>query len=501
MRGMYINCDKERLPSSLSLTKENSRIFNFPRECRVSGCIIYDEENWAKLPYERIGDNIFIMSGWFVYKKQLNPLTLLANDIVIHGINVLNNVLAGVFTLFWQSQHEEVVLTDPLGLSTHFIDKTSTELRVAPSVKVLKNDSHHLNQDMQSILNKKNHLFGNYTLFNGVERLSPGSCYGLTSERSYFVLHAAKPLGSLSEAVKELTVYWKKDTKILPISSGLDSRYLLANGTYKYGFTYGPNNSPEREIAASFSEDFEEYLAFDYSEQPLHRQESDILEEMAFGTLNPISRLLTNYSFVAQHFKQAKVFFDGYLGDLFQRGTYINFKGKRGEVLKLFPFIYGLTTFKSKTLLRLRYKELTNNEFAILWEDFVKRTNSLTLTDYQKVTYYEFLYGRGGRYTIFGSNILAAQFFTVVSPFAARGIFDSFIQQDYSKAVQYKSLQKIWERVASKYKTVKVESGYTPLSNPASIPITQLLYRLMFHFIPSRANYGVKNNRMESNKK
>jgi hypothetical protein len=117
------------------------------------------------------------------------------------------------------------------------------------------------------------------------------------------------------------------------------------------------------------------------------------------------------------------------------------------------------------------------------------------------VTYYEFLYGRGGRYTIFGSNILAAQFFTVVSPFAARGIFDSFIQQDYAKAVRYRALKKIWSKVAVKYKKIKVESGYTPLSNPVTIPSIQLIYRLMFHFIPSRANYGVKSNRMENNKK
>ncbi|MBE0360581.1 hypothetical protein [Pseudoalteromonas aliena] len=501
MRGMYINCDKERLPSSLYLTKNNSRIFDFPQACRVSGCIVYDEENWSQLPYEQIEHNIFIMSGWFIYKEQLNPLTLLANDIVAQGIDALNNVLTGVFTLFWQNEHEEFVFTDPLGLSTHFIDKLSTQLRVAPSVKVLKNDSHHLNHDMQCILNKKNHLFGNYTLFDGLQRLTPGSCVGVMNERSYFVFHEAKPLDSLADAVKKLTSLWQEHSKILPISSGLDSRYLLANGTYKYGFTYGPDNSPEREIAASFSEDFKTYLAFDYSEQPLHEQEQAILDEMAFGTLNPIPRLLTNYSFVAQHFEQAKIFFDGYLGDLFQRGTYINFKGKRGEVLKLFPFIYSVINFKAKTLMRLRYKELTDKEFTILWQDFVQRTDSLALTDYQKVTYYEFLYGRGGRYTIFGSNILAAQFFTVVSPFSARGIFDSFIQQDYAKAVRYRALKKIWSKVAVKYKKIKVESGYTPLSNPVTIPSIQLIYRLMFHFIPSRANYGVKSKRMENNKK
>ena len=129
------------------------------------------------------------------------------------------------------------------------------------------------------------------------------------------------------------------------------------------------------------------------------------------------------------------------------------------------------------------------------------KTANLALNDYQKVTYYEFVYGRGGRYTVFGSNVLAAQFFTIVSPFASRIVFDSFIQQDYSRAVSYRNLKKIWSKTASKYKSQVVESGYSPQTPAAFIPFIQLTYRLMFHFIPSRANYGVKLKRMEKQKK
>jgi hypothetical protein len=501
MRGMYINCDKSQLSSSLSLVENSCTTFEFPQECGVSGCIIYDDKQWPQQPYEKIDHNIFIIAGWFVYKDQLNPLALLANDIAMQGTQVLNNVLAGVFTLFWKNDTEQHVITDALGLSTHYIDKQAEQLRVAPSVKALVNGSHLINSDMQSVLNKKNHLFGNFTLFNAIERLTPGSSTSVKGEHSYFKLYQPKPLDELADDVKKLTTFWQYNTTVLPLSSGLDSRYLLANGTYKYGFTYGPENAPERNIASYYKDDFEHYLSFDYSEQTLLPQEQAILNEMAFGTLKPIARLLTNYNYVAQYFKQASVFFDGYLGDLFQRGTYINFKGKRGEILKLFPFVYRVINFKSQTLMRLRYKELSDKEFNILWHDFTQRTQNLSLTDYQKVTFYEFLYGRGGRYTIFGSNVLAAQFFTVVSPFASRHVFDSFIQQNYSKAVSYKALKQIWRKAALKYKATKVESGYTPQTNPVAIPLIQLVYRLMFHFIPSRANYGVKNKRMEKKHK
>lgn len=497
---MYINSDIDKLPISKSMSLENSKLFHFP-ENTADGCVIYDPKVWSNPPIEVYEQSVFIISGWFIYKQQLNPLALLAQDITTQGASVLNNILAGVFVLYWKNQEQQTVFTDALGLSTHYIDKQANTLRIAPSVKALVNDSHKLNETMQSILNKKNHLFGNFTLFDCVERLSPGTCITTEGEQSYFKFYQPIVIEDLGQYASELTQYWQYDERVLPLSSGLDSRYLLANSSYKYGFTYGPENSPERQIAGNYQQDFQHYLGFDYSEQPLFEKESGILDELAFGTLKPINRLLTNYRYVASYFPKAQVFFDGYLGDLFQRGTYINFKGKRGEVLKLFPFLYSVINLKAKTLMRLRYKELTGKEFTILWQDFVKRTDSLALTDYQKVTYYEFLYGRGGRYTIFGSNILAAQFFTVVSPFATRGIFDSFIQQNYGKAVSYNLLKKLWLKTDLKYKGMAVESGYSPSTNPLFIPFIQLVYRGMFHLFPSRANYGVKQKRMEKNNK
>lgn len=500
MRGMYINCDEKELSSSLSVMSEESALLYFP-EGYSDGCVIYDSNSWPKPPIEFTSHGVFIISGWFIYKQQLNPLALLAKDIIEEGVDVLNNILAGVFVLFWEQKEQQIIFTDALGLSTHYIDKYAGNIRVAPSVKALVTGGHSLNEKMESILAKKNHLFGNFTLFNGIERLSPGAVTKIDSESSYIKLYEPQPLEDLGEYVTELTKYWDYDQRILPLSSGLDSRYLLANGSYKYGFTYGPDNSPEIKIAGSFKHDFNQYLSFDYNKEPLHEKEAEILDDMSYGTLNPIPRLFTNYLYASKYYNQAKVFFDGYLGDLFQRGTYINFKGKRGEILKLMPSAYRFFSFKAQTLLRLRYKELSKDEFDILWYDFKNKTDCLELDDYQKVTYYEFLYGRGGRYTIFGSNILAAQFFTIVSPFATRKVFDSFIQQNYAKAVSYKALKSIWQKTAIKYKSAPVESGYSPCTQPFFIPFIQIAYRLMFHFIPSRANYGVKLKRLEKDKK
>lgn len=500
MRGMYLNCDPKSLPASFAAMSDNSKLYQFPENI-ADGYLIYDTNAWSTPPLAVYQEQVFIASGWFIYKQKLNPLALLAKDIVERGPSVLNDILAGVFVIFWKNDEQQTLLTDPLGLSTHYIDRLANGLRIAPSVKALLTQEHTLNNDMQSILRKKQHLFGNYTLYNEIERLQPGAAITSGTEQSYFTFYDGKAIEDLGEYVNTLTEFWPYDTRILPLSSGLDSRYLLANGAYKYGFTYGPEGSPERKIAGHYQQDFEHYHAFDFNEQPLHEQEQAILDEMAFATLKPINRLYTNYHYIAQYYNQASTFYDGYLGDLFQRGTYINFKGKRGELLKLVPFVYRFINFSAHKLLRLRYKELTNGEFEILWQDFKVKTANLELNDYQKVTYYEFVYGRGGRYTVFGSNVLAAQFFTIVSPFASRIVFDSFIQQDYSRAVSYRNLKSLWSKTASKYKNQVVESGYSPQTPAIFIPFIQLAYRLMFHFIPSRANYGVKLKRMEKQNK
>ena len=52
-----------------------------------------------------------------------------------------------------------------------------------------------------------------------------------------------------------------------------------------------------------------------------------------------------------------------------------------------------------------------------------------------------------------------------------------------------------------RYRNKQVESGYKPQTPIVLIPFIQIVYRLMFHFIPSRANYGVKMRRAKKNLK
>jgi|GEM_PF-826687 len=502
MRGLYINCDGREIPASIELAKKYSKTFVFPENIG-SGQIIYNAAEWQEEPIFVCDEHTFVVAGWFIYQGKRNNIEQLAQDIIAKGIKVINDVDIGSFVIYWHNGIEASVIVDPIGLSSHYIDLRAERLTVAPSVKVLFNENHHtVNSTMVNILDKKDHLFGDYTLYDGIERLTPATVCSKTEKTSYGSLdtNLIKPIENLGEQIKELNEYWPEQEKILPISSGLDSRFILANSQFDNGFTYGPDNSPEINISKQFSSEFKDYYAYDYCMPALYKDDQQVNDEMSFGVLKPIPRLLTNYIHVKNRFKSANAFFDGYCGDVFQRGTFLNFKGKLGEIFKILPWYYRSLKWNAETILRKRHQILNDEEFALFYHDFKRKTDNLALDDYQKITYYEFLFGRGGRYAIYGSNILAAQVFTIVSPFSHRIILTSLLHQDFFDGVMYKTMKKLWRNMPKRYRDKQVESGYKPQTYIVLIPFIQIVYRLMFHFIPSRANYGVKMRREQKNK-
>lgn len=501
MQGMYLNTSPYTLRACLELFEENAT----PLQLRVNDddiYLIYNSEEWDSQPKYQEGKNHFILSGWFIYKNERNDLKALAKDLLSFGSRTLNDLDAGVFVLYWFDGHTTRIITDPLGLSNHYKDDLSEKIRIAPSTMALVKKEYHKKSDlMEGVLSKKNHLFGNFTLYEGISRLDPGSILSAKDSDKYFELAESNvlPVEELGSYMGTLIDCWPEKERIVPISGGLDSRFILANSKFQYGFTYGPETSPERVVALNFSDVFKRYFAYDYAEA----KESDLakgcLTEMSYGVLKPVDGLLANYRFVRQKFSNAKVFFDGYLGDALQRGTYVNHKGLSGEFLKVFPFLYFFFKRDGEKILMRRYKQLNEQESKALKADFHQKTQHLNLDGYQKVTYYELFYGRGGRYIAFGGNTLAAQFFTVVSPFAFTKVVNTFLHQNFAKTLTYKTIKLLWRNVSKKYTSVPVESGYKPKSSILLIPFIQIIHRLMFHFIPSRANYSVKMQRERSN--
>lgn len=500
MRGIYINCLPCEESASYNLASLYSKKYVFPQSLG-KGAVLYSEQEWNSPPIYEYEDNTFILSGWFVFRSSKNDIEKFANAILEEGVQVVNDIEIGSFILYWKNQSETKIITDAFGVFPHYIDMKSKKLRISPCIQDLFiKDKHTENRILSNVLSKKHHLFGNYTLFDGIQRIDPGSVTTDAYSEKYYEIPSSLDISinNLGKEIDGIRKYWQKKECILPLSGGLDSRFILASTEFDSGFTYGPTDSPEMLITQKYADEFSNYLTFDYMSEPEYEYEEKILEEFAFGLVKPISRLLTNYLFVKNKFPESKTFFEGYLGDVFQRGTFINFKGILGETFKIFPFVYKLFKFDSAWLMRRRYKELNNAEFQMVYSDFLSKTELLDLTEYQKITFYEFIYGRGGRYAVFGSNILAAQLFTVVSPFTHKTIFSKLIRQNFCDAVSYKTMKSLWSICDDRYRNIKVESGYSPNTPRLLIPFIQIIYRLMFHIVPSRANYGVDLKRKQS---
>lgn len=502
MRGLYLNCTNGVIPASSSYVASNSIEMNLPDDIGIAhGSLVYNPKEWSCKPEIRVGEHYFAIAGWFVYKRGRNRLDVLSQALISSGIQVLNDIEAGSFIFYWWNGEEGIVVNDYMGLSTHYIDLKSESLKVAPSVKCIYQPLvHTVNPLLKSIMDKKDHLFGDHTLYTGIERLSPGSGYSELGKQEYLSLSKedALPLDELASQVGRLVDRWPVKHRLLPISGGLDSRFILASNNFEFGFTYGPETSPERKVASHFQSEFQQYHSYNYTDIPKLDIEDDFLEEVAFGVHKKITpSLFSNYDYVSKQFPEAEFFFDGYIGDALQRGTYIQLKGGLGELLRLFPVLYRFE-LSAKFLMRRRYKEFDDDEFVFLFTDFTDKTQHLKLNAYQKVTFYEALYGRGARNIVFGGNVLVSQIFTSVSPFTSKSVFNSLLHHDFSGAVSYKTIKRLWSKVNQKYRTVPVESGYSLTTPRLVIPYIQLLFRLMLHFIPSRANYSVTLKRKDS---
>ena len=124
----------------------------------------------------------------------------------------------------------------------------------------------------------------------------------------------------------------------------------------------------------------------------------------------------------------------------------MTYGGKSGEFFKLFPFLTTLI-LSDKYILRSRYSKLTDKQFEILWYDYTARTRSVEgLSNLQKITYYEFLFGRGLRYISTGGLVMNSTFKSVFPVFASRKIFSTLIHQKDADVLNYKVFNRVLEK-------------------------------------------------------
>jgi hypothetical protein len=121
MRGIYLNTDLAKIASVFDVVKQYSSIEKIETPYH-SLTVVYDPCEWKELPVIQINEQIWACYGWFVYKENKNDFKKLIDDYNQLGKNCLKEVSAGVFLIVKVEKDDVVLINDPLGLSTHYID-------------------------------------------------------------------------------------------------------------------------------------------------------------------------------------------------------------------------------------------------------------------------------------------------------------------------------------------------------------------------------------------
>ncbi|MCG8536631.1 MAG: hypothetical protein MI808_16205, partial [Pseudomonadales bacterium] len=347
MKGLYINIPSAEEKVSTFADTLRAPIHIEQVRTPSGQHILVDNhiENWPQgaIHNDQNSGSVIAASGYLVYKDVLGNLQQFLTDFVAaenqaKRLSVCDQIQAGSFVIYIETPNNHYLITDPFGLNPHYQDKQSASLIVAPVPTFVAPDR-ETDTALCRIIEKNRHLFGNLTGIVDVERLEPGALIHNTGLDFYFNYFSdADTLENTRQLMEKGLGYFSERKKILPLSGGLDSRYLLSVAKMDYGYTYGPEQTGDRPIARTFSKLFEEYREFsllDFSyPKPLQEAGDGIFK----GTVGrPLSELLVLYQDCCNRWGQGCVFIDGYMGDTLQRGIYFNITGAKGVLFRILP--------------------------------------------------------------------------------------------------------------------------------------------------------------------
>ena len=405
-------------------------------------------------------------SGWIVFRGRLGDLEGFAGAFDADPVAAMAGVSGGAFLVLVASRSGAWIVTDPFGLHPHFTTDDRPFGKIAPSPHFFGEDR-PLDAAMDRILRRTNQPFGNRTRYEGVKRLEPGTIFTKKERRSYFDYHGEpSDLAELPDVLAEHHRAFEGATKLLPLSGGLDSRLLLTAGKYDYAYTFGPRDTGDRPVAREFRERFRDYDEFSFLELEFPGSYREAGHQLFDGLCpRPFLELTAVYQRALRRWGDGCLFFDGYLGDVLLRGTYLTYPGARGAMAKLLPSM-TLRNFDPLGVMRRRYPALSEVEFETVAEIFAEKTAGWDLDDLRKVQLFEILHGRGGRYAINGGTFLANQYFCPVQPFWSQEVYRRLFAADPEDCLRYRTMKRVWSRVSPDLADVPTYAGFKPTWHP-----------------------------------
>ncbi|EJD6411269.1 hypothetical protein M0L70_RS16470 [Providencia rettgeri] len=499
MSFISMNCPfPEKIKKEISLFKKNVTL-------DIEGNIVelfYSNQDWLIPPVYEDNNQIMIISGWFInsnYKRNdimwlfekiasLNKNEILYNDIS-------NEIISGQFLCisFNKKTKEYLFFTDPFSLTPHYYHINDT-IKISPSPSALSLEK---DDELYNILMQQGHLFGKYTAFKNVFRFIPGDIILFKDYENHKVVSNRFNINNLhssfnvvNEAARIIATN-KPEQQSIAISAGFDSRLLLSVSQPAFTYTWGPKSSLDVKNGEFLSKIKNiKHYSFPFKKNKIEEIDSIICQYFFEGSVKKYNtQFYTNYKYVSSLNRDAYIAIDGYLGDVLQRGVYMTFGGIKGEILKIFPSLTPCVT-SPESLLRKRYRNVSTHLFSLIQKDFNEKTQALVnISELQKVTYYEFLFGRGLRYITTGAINMNSVFKTISPVFASRHIFCYFISKSSSELLSYKAFKQLWHDIEPVYQNMISEGYYSPNTPRILIPYCNFLGRIITAYLPQQKNY------------
>jgi hypothetical protein len=461
--------------------------------------ISYRSSDWPHGPvFSDPSNNLFAaVSGWLSFRGRLGDLRGLALALFDAKTDaqrsaVLTGIDGGSFVLLTGDPSGYRIITDPFGLHPHYVCGPSATPRIAPAPSFLKSPPTNESASVP-ILKAMNHAVGNHTGYAGIERIPPGAI--ITGSECYYYFDytpAGFDPGELIQELRFASELFAERKRLLPLSGGLDSRLLLATGSFDLGYTFGPSAHGDRPIARQFrqyfTDGYDEFSLLDLEYPATLKKAAAIM----FDGLcpHPFSEILAVFRRLSRRWGADLVLFDGYLGDVLTRWSWLNMATRRDQLLRPFPAI-RLRGASAGTILRQRYGTVTDNAYEIIADAYANIPVGQNLDPLRRLIIFEILFGRGARYIVNGNSIMGGQFFTSVQPFFFPKVFRRLFAIDPRNGVGLNALHQLWKTLPLSMRRPRTSDGHVLAYPPVVNRLFTLQHAVLKKLLPGRfQDYG-----------
>ncbi|WP_417656336.1 hypothetical protein [Pseudidiomarina aestuarii] len=495
MHWLNINSDKTHYPQTVQDACDS---FQSVELATTAGSlqVIYDQRLWSRQPVSQSSSSLLVIAGWFVLNDEINNLDALNRLIDETGLaSALQEITQGIFVGYHQTGADYQVFTDWFGLAAHYYYRNDEHIRVSPSASAIS-AAGEVDPFIDDIIQRKGHVWGKHTRYKNVFRMLPGEMLSNHLEsRTYcnFKTSDVKAVSEIPNLIQKNLSIFEKQTKLVSLSAGFDSRLLALVGDASFAYTWGPENSKDIRNSKFICEK----LGFDSYHFPFRRHkytDDDVgfLRWLLDGqnkTFEP--QFFRNFKAVSQKATGQFISLDGYLGDVLQRGVYLYGPKLRSEFKKLFPLLFSKD--KPTKVLLERYSSLTQAQKSLLVTDSNNLLRAIQ-ADYvdsrHHVTLFEFMFGRGFAHIYMGGIAMNGVVNVVVPAFAQPAIVKACVTAPVSDVLDYTVFKDVWKHLDSDIVRLTSEGMYSPKTPKRLIPFFNFVGRVLTNYVPKFKNYG-----------